>query len=254
MLALGATRAVVRSVYHQIWHMPAPFSWTQELSSGWTLVTGCPRSVAALASVQLWSLASPRACHTCPHNSPDREIQWIEIWWVRRPFVLVDKFRTMVLQPVLRLLWSVSRCTILLKQEVVMHELMAIINQSRQQLLSVIIAVHLHLLRNEVQSTLPHEADSCWHHHAAWELWSLSDQTTRSDVLLLSYLPKPTAGTICHRRIEIKHFLVSEKHSFHFLNCYEKDTAVIRLNILMLTFKIVDFCLKRHVFVRGGTF
>ena len=58
--------------------------------------------------------------------------------------------------------WSVSRCTILLlKQEVVLHELTAIINQSRQQLLSVITAVHLHLLRNEVQSTLPHEADSC---------------------------------------------------------------------------------------------
>ncbi len=56
-------------------------------------------------------------------------------------------------------------------------------------------------------------------------------------------------------------FLVSEEHSFHFMARYGycgcgcvKDSAMIRLNILMLTFKNDNFCLKRHNFVLDCNF
>ena len=71
------------------------------------------------------------------HCSPDVKVKWVEVWRVGRPLVLVDKFSTMLLQVGLSLAGRMSWSSVLLKDEVILQECLAVSKELRKQLFSV---------------------------------------------------------------------------------------------------------------------
>src|SRR5580692_11751623 len=147
------------------------------------------------------------------HCAPDMEIKWIEIWRVWWPLRFFDEVRSVLPEPLLRMVRRVNRCTILLKDKAIGHQAFAILDQLWEQAVNVVLSVYLRLLSNKVQSSYAGKTDPSRHHDVSRELGSLHKQTLSINVALSFSRPNSVILSV-HWRIDVENFLISEKQSF----------------------------------------
>src|SRR6476469_178777 len=82
------------------------------------------------------------------------KIKWIKIWRIRRPLIFLDEVWTMLFKPALRQTRRVSRRTVLLEDEFVRRHIIAVLNQFRQQIVSVVVCINFSLLCDEMDTSL----------------------------------------------------------------------------------------------------
>ena len=150
-----------------------------------------PRSAATHFLALEWSLALDEVCEMPEalrptHGSQVRELRsgkFGDHW------SFATNGGTVYRQPVLRLTGRVSRSNVLLKYESKWKQPFAVVNEHRQQTSDVICRIDPCLLFDKVNSTLPTEADSRWHHDVTSKFLAFHQQSTWFNVLLVSIRP-----------------------------------------------------------------
>ena len=95
------------------------------------------------------------------HDFPDVKVKQIEVWGIGWPVTFVDKVRAVELQEFLSPICTVCWCSILLEGKVISQQLIATLQQSRQQLGHIALSVHFGLFRNKVQMTISTVTNPC---------------------------------------------------------------------------------------------